>query len=272
MHNNITYTKNSITVDGHEIQVTNYKSPEECKWSSDHTVVESTGVFLTEATAKGHLNTCNNVILSAPSKDTTPMFVMGVNHKQWTKDTRIVSMASCTTNCLAPLALTLHEKWGIEEGLMTTVHAVTGTQKTVDAVSQKDWRGGRSSMNNIIPSGTGAAKAVGLVIPSLKGKLTGMAFRVPTADVSVVDLTVRLKNNAKYDEVIAELERRAGSDLSGILGVTRDLVVSQDFVHDSRTSVVDVNAGIALNENFIKLVSWYDNEWGYSSKVVDFAQ
>jgi len=199
------------------------------------------------------------------------MFVYGVNHKLLKPDQKIFSNASCTTNCLAPLALVVHEKWGIVEGLMTTVHAVTGTQKTVDAVSKKDWRGGRCASLNIIPSSTGAAKAVGKVIPSLNKKLTGMSLRVPTANVSVVDLTVRLEKSATYEDIVKEIKRRSESDLKGVLGVTDHDVVSQDFVSDPRSSIFDVKAGIALNDNFVKLISWYDNEWGYSNRVVDMA-
>jgi glyceraldehyde 3-phosphate dehydrogenase len=207
--------------------------------------------------------------MSAPSKDDTPMFVMGVNHKDYKADMAIVSNASCTTNCLAPVAKVLHDNWGIVEGLMTTVHAVTATQKTVDAPSAKDWRGGRGAAQNIIPSSTGAAKAVGKVIPSLNGKLTGMAFRVPTPDVSVVDLTCRLEKPASYDEIKAAMKKASEGELKGILGYTEDAVVSTDFLGDTRTSIFDADAGIALSKNFVKVVSWYDNEMGYSHKVLD---
>jgi glyceraldehyde 3-phosphate dehydrogenase len=210
--------------------------------------------------------------MSAPAKDDTPTFVMGVNHKELKADQHIVSNASCTTNCLAPLAKVLHDKFGILEGLMTTVHAVTATQKTVDGPSVKDWRGGRGAYQNIIPSSTGAAKAVGLVLPSLQGKLTGMSFRVPTADVSVVDLTARLEKGASYEEIKAAMREASEGELKGILGYTEDAVVSSDFLGDARTSIFDANAGISLSDNFVKVVSWYDNEWGYSNKIVDLAQ
>ena len=210
--------------------------------------------------------------MSAPAKDDTPTFVMGVNHKDLKADQHIVSNASCTTNCLAPVAKVLNDKFGIVEGLMTTVHAVTATQKTVDGPSVKDWRGGRGAYQNIIPSSTGAAKAVGLVLPELKGKLTGMSLRVPTADVSVVDLTVRLAKSATYEEIKAAMKEASEGDLKGILGYTEDEVVSTDFVGDARTSIFDAKAGISLNENFVKVISWYDNEWGYSNKIVDLVQ
>jgi len=271
---NVSHTGDSLIINGQTIRVFNEKNPASIKWGSvgAEVVCESTGVFLTKDTASAHLQGgVKKVILSAPSKDDTPMFVYGVNHTTLGKDVNVFSNASCTTNCLAPLALVIHEAFGIEKGLMTTVHAVTATQKTVDAVSGKDWRGGRSSMNNIIPSSTGAAKAVGKVIPSLNGKLTGMAFRVPTADVSVVDLTVTLKNGAKLQDILAELKRRSEGDLRGVLGYTEELVVSQDFVSETRTSVVDASACVAIDNNFVKLVSWYDNEYGYSSKIVDMA-
>jgi glyceraldehyde-3-phosphate dehydrogenase (EC 1.2.1.12) len=232
-------------------------------------VVESTGVFTTTEKASAHLvGGAKKVVISAPSAD-APMFVCGVNLDKYTNDMNVVSNASCTTNCLAPLAKVINDKFGIVEGLMTTVHAATNTQKTVDAPSKKDWRGGRSILGNIIPSSTGAAKAVGKVIPELNGKLTGMAFRVPTADVSVVDLTVRLAKAASYDEIKAAVKAASENELKGVLGYTEDSVVSTDFVHETRTSVFDANAGIALNGNFVKLVSWYDNEWGYSNKVLD---
>ncbi len=210
--------------------------------------------------------------MSAPAKDDTPTFVMGVNHKELKADQHIVSNASCTTNCLAPIAKVLHDKFGIIEGLMTTVHAVTATQKTVDGPSVKDWRGGRGAYQNIIPSSTGAAKAVGLVLPALKGKLTGMSFRVPTADVSVVDLTVRLEKGASYEEIKQAMKEASEGELKGILGYTEDEVVSTDFLGDARTSIFDAKAGISLNDNFVKVVSWYDNEWGYSNKIIDLAQ
>lgn len=232
-------------------------------------VVESTGVFTTVETASAHLKGgAKKVVISAPSAD-APMFVMGVNQDKYAKDMNVVSNASCTTNCLAPLAKVVNDNFGIVEGLMTTVHSVTATQKTVDGPSKKDWRGGRGAGFNIIPSSTGAAKAVGKVIPELNGKLTGMAFRVPTADVSVVDLTVRLEKAASYDEIKAAIKKASENEMKGILGYTEDEVVSSDFIHDARTSIFDAKAGIALNGNFVKLVSWYDNEWGYSNKVVE---
>jgi glyceraldehyde 3-phosphate dehydrogenase len=258
-------------VNGKEVAFFACMKAEEIAWGSvgaDY-VVESTGVFTTIDSASAHLKGgAKKVVISAPSND-APMFVMGVNHTSYKKDMNIVSNASCTTNCLAPLAKVINDKFGIVEGLMTTVHAATNTQKTVDAPSKKDWRGGRSILNNIIPSSTGAAKAVGKVIPSLNGKLTGMAFRVPTADVSVVDLTVRLEKSATYDEIKAAIKAASENELKGILGYTEASVVSTDFIHDARTSIFDAGAGIALNGNFVKLVSWYDNEWGYSNKVLD---
>ena len=261
-----------LIVNGKKIRVTAEKDPAQLKWGEIGAdfVVESTGLFLSKDKAEGHLKAgAKKVVMSAPSKDDTPMFVMGVNHKELTKDMNIVSNASCTTNCLAPIAKVLNDNFGILEGLMTTVHATTATQKTVDAPSNKDWRGGRSALTNIIPSSTGAAKAVGKVIKSLNGKLTGMAFRVPTADVSVVDLTCRLEKGATYDQVKAAMKAASEGELKGILGYTDEEVVSQDFVGDARTSIFDAKAGIALNDNFVKVVSWYDNEWGYSNKVVD---
>ncbi len=261
-----------LVVNGKKIRVTAEKDPNNLKWNevgADY-IVESTGLFLTKELAQAHINAgAKKVILSAPSKDDTPMFVMGVNHKELTDDVKILSNASCTTNCLAPLAKVIHDKFGIVEGLMTTVHATTATQKTVDGPSHKDWRGGRAALNNIIPSSTGAAKAVGKVIPSLNGKLTGMSFRVPTADVSVVDLTVRIEKGATYDEICAAIKEASEGELKGILGYTEDLVVSQDFVGDKRTSIFDKDAGIMLSPHFVKLVSWYDNEMGYSNKLVD---
>ncbi|WP_026315537.1 type I glyceraldehyde-3-phosphate dehydrogenase [Riemerella columbina] len=263
---------NDLVVNGKKIRVTAEKDPNNLKWNEvgAEYIVESTGLFLTKEKAEAHLNAgAKKVVLSAPSKDDTPMFVMGVNHKDLTDDVKIFSNASCTTNCLAPLAKVVHDNFGIVEGLMTTVHATTATQKTVDGPSMKDWRGGRSALNNIIPSSTGAAKAVGKVIPSLNGKLTGMSFRVPTADVSVVDLTVRLEKAASYDEICAAMKSASEGELKGILGYTEDAVVSQDFVGEKRTSVFDKDAGIMLSPNFVKLVSWYDNEMGYSNKLVD---
>ena len=263
---------NNLVVNGKTIRVTSERDPNHLKWNevgADY-VVESTGLFLTKETAQAHINAgAKKVILSAPSKDDTPMFVMGVNHKELTDDVKILSNASCTTNCLAPLAKVIHDNFGIVEGLMTTVHATTATQRTVDGPSAKDWRGGRSALLNIIPSSTGAAKAVGKVIPSLNGKLTGMSFRVPTADVSVVDLTVRLEKSTSYEEICAAVKAASEGELKGILGYTEDLVVSQDFVGDKRTSIFDKDAGIMLSPNFVKLVSWYDNEIGYSNKLAD---
>ena len=260
-----------LVVNGKEIAVFASKDPAEIAWAScgAEYVVESTGVFTTTEKAAAHFKGgAKKVVISAPSAD-APMFVMGVNQEKYTKDMTVVSNASCTTNCLAPLAKVINDNFGILEGLMTTVHAATATQKTVDGPSNKDWRGGRAAGGNIIPSSTGAAKAVGKVIPELNGKLTGMAFRVPTLDVSVVDLTVRLEKAASYEEIKAAVKKASENELKGILGYTEDEVVSSDFIHESRTSVFDAKAGIALNGNFVKLVSWYDNEWGYSNKVVD---
>ncbi len=271
-HGTVDYTENSIIVNGKEIPVFSIKNPAELPWGKvgAEYVVESTGLFLTKEKSQGHIDAgAKHVVMSAPSKDDTPMFVMGVNNKKYTSDMTFVSNASCTTNCLAPIAKVLHDKWGITDGLMTTVHATTATQKTVDGPSQKDWRGGRGAAFNIIPSSTGAAKAVGKVIPELNGKLTGMAFRVPTADVSVVDLTVNLGKPAKYADICAAMKEASEGELKGILGYTEDEVVSSDFIHDSRTSIFDAKAGIALTDTFIKVVSWYDNEWGYSNKVVE---
>lgn len=266
---------NDLVVNGKKIRVTAEKSPANLRWSeigADY-IVDSTGLFLTKESAQGHLQAGGKkVIMTAPSKDDTPMFVMGVNHDSYKPDMDFVSNASCTTNCLAPMAKVLHDNWGIVEGLMTTVHAVTATQRTVDGPSLKDWRGGRGAYQNIIPSSTGAAKAVGKVIPDLNGKLTGMAFRVPTPDVSVVDLTCRLNKPATYDEIKAAMKAAAEGPLKGVLGYTEDAVVSMDFRGDSRTSIFDADAGIALNDHFVKVVSWYDNEWGYSCKVVDLIQ
>ncbi|TVZ39640.1 glyceraldehyde 3-phosphate dehydrogenase [Alteromonadaceae bacterium 2753L.S.0a.02] len=261
-----------LIVNGKEIRVTSERNPADLKWGEIGAdfVAEATGIFLTKETAEAHLQAgAKKVVMTGPSKDDTPMFVMGVNNESYTNDINIVSNASCTTNCLAPLAKVINDKWGIDEGLMTTVHATTATQKTVDGPSMKDWRGGRGAGQNIIPSSTGAAKAVGKVIPELNGKLTGMAFRVPTPDVSVVDLTVKLANPATYEEIKAEMKAASEGALKGILGYTEDAVVSCDFVGDSRTSIFDADAGIQLSDKFVKLVSWYDNEWGYSCKVVD---
>jgi len=260
-----------LVINGQEIAFFAEKDPANIGWGAvgaDY-VVESTGVFTTIDKAGLHLQGgAKKVVISAPSND-APMFVCGVNLNEYKADMNVVSNASCTTNCLAPLAKVINDNFGIVEGLMTTVHAATNTQKTVDAPSAKDWRGGRSILGNIIPSSTGAAKAVGKVIPALNGKLTGMAFRVPTADVSVVDLTVRLEKAASYDEIKAAIKLASETTMAGVLGYTEDSVVSSDFIHETRTSVFDAGAGIALNGNFVKLVSWYDNEWGYSSKVLD---
>ena len=262
----------NLVVNGKTIRVTSEKDPAQLKWNEvDATyVVESTGLFLTKELAGKHIEAgAKKVVMSAPSKDDTPMFVMGVNNHTYTSDVKILSNASCTTNCLAPLAKVIHDNFGIIEGLMTTVHAATATQKTVDGPSMKDWRGGRSVIGNIIPSSTGAAKAVGVVIPALKGKLTGMSFRVPTADVSVVDLTCRLEKSATYEEICAAVKKASEGELKGILAYTDEAVVSSDFINNANTSIFDEKAGIALNGNFVKLVSWYDNEWGYSNKVVE---
>jgi len=260
-----------LVVNGKEISVFSCMNPEEISWSSvgaDY-IVESTGVFTTTDKASAHFKGgAKKVVISAPSKD-APMFVMGVNNDKYTADMNVVSNASCTTNCLAPLSKVINDKFGIAEGLMTTVHATTATQKTVDGPSKKDWRGGRAAAANIIPSSTGAAKAVGKVIPELNGKLTGMSFRVPTVDVSVVDLTCRLEKAATYDEIKAAVKEASEGALKGILGYTEEDVVSTDFVGEYCTSVFDAKAGIALNDNFVKLVAWYDNEWGYSNKVLD---
>ena len=266
---------NNLIVNGNKIRVTNEKNPSKLKWSDigAEYIVESTGLFLTKDSAKGHIESgAKKVIMSAPSKDDTPMFVMGVNNETYTNDINFVSNASCTTNCLAPIAKVLNDNFGIESGIMTTVHAVTSSQKIVDGPSRKDWRGGRAAFSNIIPSSTGAAKAVGKVIPSLDGKLTGMAYRVPTVDVSVVDLTVNLGNKTSYDEICDAMKKASQNDLNGILGYTNEPVVSTDFMGDSRTSIFDAGAGIMLNETFVKIVSWYDNEWGYSSKVIELIE
>lgn len=265
---------NTLIVNGQRIRLTQVKDPAELKWNEvgADIVVEATGLFLTKDTAEKHLAAgAKKVILSAPSKDDTPMFVYGVNHQTYAGQA-IVSNASCTTNCLAPLAKVLNDKWGIKRGLMTTVHATTATQKTVDGPSNKDWRGGRGILENIIPSSTGAAKAVGVVIPELNKKLTGMSFRVPTSDVSVVDLTVELNSEASYKEICAEMKAQSEGALKGVLGYTEDKVVATDFRGDARTSIFDAEAGIALDSTFVKLVSWYDNEWGYSNKVLEMVR
>ncbi len=264
-----------LVVNGKTIRVTAEKDPANLKWNEvgAEIIIESTGLFLTQETAQKHIDAgAKKVVMSAPAKDDTATFVMGVNHKSLTAAHTIVSNASCTTNCLAPIAKVLNDNFGIEEGLMSTVHAVTATQKTVDGPSHKDWRGGRGAYQNIIPSSTGAAKAVTLVIPELKGKLTGMSFRVPVADVSVVDLTVRLAKPASYETIKKAMKDASEGELKGILGYTEDEVVSQDFKGDARTSIFDAKAGIALNDRFVKVVAWYDNEWGYSNKLIDLVQ
>jgi glyceraldehyde 3-phosphate dehydrogenase len=263
-----------LVVNGHAIRVTAEKDPANLAWNEvgAEYVVESTGLFLTKEAAQKHIDAgAKRVVMSAPSKDDTPMYVLGVNTDTYGGEA-IVSNASCTTNCLAPLAKVINDKFGLVEGLMTTVHATTATQKTVDGPSVKDWRGGRAASANIIPSSTGAAKAVGKVIPALNGKLTGMSFRVPTIDVSVVDLTCRIEKAATYEEICAAVKAASEGELKGILGYTEDDVVSSDFIGDARTSIFDKKAGISLNGNFVKLVSWYDNEWGYSNKVIELIQ
>ena len=271
----ISYTDHSIIVNGKEVSFFAEMDPKNIPWGKvgAEYVVESTGQFLTKEKAQAHIDAgAKKVVMSAPSKDDTPMFVMGVNNTAYDPGMNFVSNASCTTNCLAPIAKVLNDNWGITEGLMTTVHSTTATQKTVDGPSKKDWRGGRAASGNIIPSSTGAAKAVGKVIPSLTGKLTGMSMRVPTLDVSVVDLTVNLAKPAKYDEICAAMKAASEGELKGILGYTEDAVVSSDFLGDPRTSIFDAGAGIALTDTFVKVVSWYDNEMGYSNKVLDLIQ
>ena len=265
---------NYMIVDGNKIQIFAEKDPSQITWGAlgVDVVVESTGFFLTEELASAHIKAgAKKVIMSAPSKDATPMFVYGVNDKTYAGQ-QIISNASCTTNCLAPISKVLHETFGIKRGLMTTVHAATATQKTVDGPSKKDWRGGRGILENIIPSSTGAAKAVGKVLPELNGKLTGMSMRVPTSDVSVVDLTVELEKPATYEEICAAMKKASEGELKGVLGYTEDAVVSTDFRNDARTSIFDVKAGIQLDPTFVKVVSWYDNEWGYSNKVCEMAR
>ena len=268
----VSTSENGIVIEGREIKFYSILNPEEIPWKEcgAEYVAEATGKFTNLEGSKKHLSAgAKKVIITAPAKDGLPMFVVGCNESKYDKSMDIVSNASCTTNCLAPLARVIDEAFGIEEGLMTTVHSTTATQLTVDGPSKKDWRGGRASSYNIIPSSTGAAKAVGEVLPNLKGKLTGMSFRVPTLDVSVVDLTVRLKKDATYDEIKEEIKRRSEGDLKGILGYTEDSVVSSDFIHDARTSIFDAGSGIMLSPRFVKLVAWYDNEWGYSCKTLD---
>lgn len=263
---------NDLIVNGKKIKLFSDRDPKNLKWGevgADY-IIESTGAFLTAETAQVHIdNGAKKVILSAPSKDDTPMFVVGVNHTELTDDIKILSNASCTTNCLAPIAKVMHDNFRIVEGLMTTVHATTASQRTVDGTSAKDWRGGRSALNNIIPSSTGAAKAVGKVIPELNGKLTGMSFRVPVANVSVVDLTVRLERPTTYEEICKVMKEASEGDMKGLLGYTEESVVSQDFVGDSRGSIFDKNAGIMLSPQFVKVVSWYDNEVGYCHRLAD---
>lgn len=265
----------NLIVNGKTIRVTAEKDPANLKWGDvgAEIILECTGFFLTKEMAQKHIDAgAKKVVLSAPAKDDTPTFVMGVNHKELKADQTIVSNASCTTNCLAPMVKVLNDNFGIIEGLMTTVHAVTATQKTVDGPSQKDWRGGRGAYQNIIPSSTGAAKAVGLVIPEIKGKLTGMSFRVPVADVSVVDLTVRLEKATSYEQIKQAFKTASEGEYKGIIGYTDEAVVSEDFKGDPRTCIFDADAGIALNDNFVKVVAWYDNEWGYSNKLIDLMQ
>ena len=264
-----------LIVNGKAIRVTAERNPADLKWNEIEAeyVVESTGLFLSQDKAQAHIEAgAKYVVMSAPSKDATPMFVCGVNFDKYEKGTQFVSNASCTTNCLAPIAKVLNDKWGITDGLMTTVHSTTATQKTVDGPSLKDWRGGRAACGNIIPSSTGAAKAVGKVIPELNGKLTGMSMRVPTLDVSVVDLTVNLAKPAKYEEICAAMKAASEGELKGVLGYTDEAVVSSDFLGDTRTSIFDADAGIALTDTFVKVVSWYDNEMGYSNKVLDLIE
>ena len=268
----IEYTDDAIIVNGKKVRFFACMDPKDIPWGEvgAEYVVESTGVFLTKEKAQAHIDAgAKKVVMSAPSKDDTPMFVCGVNLDKYTPDMTFVSNASCTTNCLAPIAKVLNDNWGITDGLMTTVHSTTATQKTVDGPSKKDWRGGRAASGNIIPSSTGAAKAVGKVIPELNGKLTGMSMRVPTLDVSVVDLTVNLAKPAKYDEICAAMKKASEGELKGILGYTDEDVVSSDFLGDTRTSIFDAKAGIALTDTFVKVVSWYDNEIGYSNKVLE---
>ena len=264
-----------LIVNGKSIRVTAEKDPANLAWGDigAQYIVEATGFFLTKEKANAHIEAgAKKVVMTAPSKDDTPMFVMGVNHEMYESSMNIVSNASCTTNCLAPIAKVLNDAFGIKDGLMTTIHATTATQNTVDGISYKDWRGGRGAGQNIIPSSTGAAKAVGRVIPELNGKLTGMAFRVPTPNISVVDLTVNLKTAATYEEIKKVMKEASETNLKGVLGYTEEPVVSSDFLGDSRTSILDANAGMALNDTFVKVVSWYDNEWGYSFKILELIQ
>ncbi|MCH6564474.1 MAG: type I glyceraldehyde-3-phosphate dehydrogenase [Proteobacteria bacterium] len=265
---------NTLVVDGRSIRLTAERDPSQLKWNEVNAdvVIESTGLFLTKETAQKHIDAgAKKVIMTAPSKDDTPMFVYGVNDDSYAGEA-IISNASCTTNCLAPVAKVIHDNFGLKRGLMTTVHAVTASQKVVDGPSTKDWRGGRGILENIIPSSTGAAKAVGVVLPELNGKLTGMAFRVPTSDVSVIDLTVELEKEASYEDICAAMKKASEGPMKGVLAYTEDKVVSTDFRGESCTSTFDAEAGIALDRNFVKLISWYDNEWGYSCKVVEMAR
>ena len=271
----IGHTENAIVVNGKEIPISAERNPADLPWGKlgAEYVVESTGLFLSKDKAQGHLDAgAKKVVMSAPSKDDTPMFVCGVNLDKYTTDMNFVSNASCTTNCLAPIAKVLNDNWGIKDGLMTTVHSVTATQKTVDGPSKKDWRGGRGILENMIPSSTGAAKAVGKVLPELNGKLTGMSVRVPTSDVSFVDLTCELNTECTYDQICAAMKEAAEGELKGILGYTDEAVVSTDFRDDARTSIFDAKAGIQLDGTFVKVCSWYDNEWGYSNKVLEMAK
>ena len=267
--------ENALVVNGQVIPVFSERDPANLKWGKlgAEYIVESTGLFLTKEKAAGHIAAgAKKVIMSAPSKDDTPMFVMGVNHKNYTSDMQFVSNASCTTNCLAPIAKVLHENFGIKDGLMTTIHSVTATQETVDGPSLKDWRGGRAATANIIPSSTGAARAVGKVIPELNGKLTGTSMRIPSADVSIVDLTCRLEKGASYDEICAAVKAASEGPMKGVIEYVDEDVVSADFITDPHTSIFDAKAGLALNDNFVKLMAWYDNEWGFSNKMLDLTR
>lgn len=271
----VSYTDDAIVVNGKEVKFSAEKNPADIAWGKlgAEYVVDATGIFHSKDKAQGHIDAgAKKVVYTGPSKDDTPMFVCGVNLDAYTPDMQFVSNASCTTNCLAPLAKVINDKFGIADGLMTTVHSTTATQLTVDGASKKDWRGGRAASANIIPSSTGAAKAVGKVIPELNGRLTGMSFRVPTLDSSVVDLTVNLKKPASYEEICAAIKEASEGEMRGILGYTEDAVVSSDFIGDARTSIFDAKAGIALTDTFVKLVSWYDNEWGYSNKVLELVE
>lgn len=271
----VSFDENHLIVNGKKIRVTNKKDPNDLLWGElgVDIVMEATGLFLTKETAQGHINAgAKRILMTGPSKDDTPMFVMGVNHTKLTKDIQMISNASCTTNCLAPLAKLIQDNFGIEEALMTTVHSVTATQRIVDGLSSKDWRGGRAGLSNIIPSSTGAAKAVGLIIPELNGKITGMAFRVPTLDVSVVDLTVRLTKSTSYEDIKACIKKASENEMKGIVAYTEDDVVSSDMIGMRETCIFDAKAGIMLNPNFVKLVAWYDNEIGYSNKLLDLVE